>query len=458
MNVHKNFRAKILRVYLPILTVALMLYFLIVDGVVWGVDTQGYLNMDISREAGYPLFLHLLILLFGESRFAQVAVILQFILLGTSILLLTNGVKKLWNLSDWSVFVVWGIQIFFLILLKFGSGLGVIYTNTLLTEGITYPVYFLFFKTVLQLNREYSRKELFELLLYCSILTFIRTHLAVTYIAVLFFWLIQVMVKRFPIKKWAGMVGGCLLSLVIVMGGQKIYTYVLYGVPAGTVGSNSFFMVSGLYHAQEDDEKLFELEEEKTVFRELYQLSLQREANYQFAESNGFLPLTEHYAQNFDIVKFRVVSPYLYEYLTSTQDMKGVQAQIAMDQWNKRIGFPLFLKHLNGKTAQFFQECLRGYMRTVAKGEGKFLFLVLVIYLIYFCFLIYSFRFKDEGVKAAGWGALFVLIVSTGNIVLTAFMIFCEPRYVLYNMVPFYITGYLLVLGVYRKRKEEKTR
>lgn len=444
-----------LNIFLPILTIAIMVFFFMADGVVWGVDTWGYLNMDISREAGYPLFLRMFSCVFGEKVFAQAVAAFQFILLGTAILLLTDSVAKLWKLSTCSVIVVWGIQIFFLLLLKFGSGLGAVYTSTLLTEGITYPVYFLYFKAVLQLEREYSRRRLFELLLYCSILTFIRTQLAVTYMAVIAFWLIQVMVRRFPLKKWMNMVFGCLLGAALVMGGQKLYTYALYGVTDGTVGSSSFFMTSGLYNAQEEDEQLFETEEDRQAFRDLYNLAMQRQTNYKFAEARGFFPLANHYADNFDVIKFEVVGPYFYQNVSVIQGKDGAQLQIEIDKWNKKIGFPLFMKHLKGKMMIFFQECIRGYMRTIAKCSPVFLLPALIIYIIYLCSMVYCFRLNKKEAQEAGWGALFVLIISTGNIMLTAFMIFCEPRYVLYNMVPFYISGYLLILEVYRKRRNE---
>lgn len=455
---NSKIRVNIQKVILPVITIALMAFFFMADGVVWGGDTQGYLNMDIGREAGYSLFLHFFFLIFGETGFAQATVIFQLILWGISMLVLTCTIAELWDLQAGSTVIVWAIQVFFLLLLKYASGLGAVYANTLLTEGITYPVYFLFFKTVLQLNREYSHKRMAELLVYCSILTFVRTQLAVTFMAVVFFWFIKMLAGCFPVKKWLGLLFGCLAGAALVMGGQKLYTYVLYGIPQGTVGSGSFFMTSGLYNAVEGDEDLYETQEDKRLFRDLYELSLQEKANYRFMDTGIFLPLSEHYSQNFDKIKFEVVSPYFYKYFAESQNMDEVQIQIEMDRINRKLGLPLFLSHLREKAEQFFQECLRGYMRTVAKGGFVFWIPVLIIYLVYLCALACSFKLKERRAKDAGWSALFVLIVSTGNIMLTAFMIFCEPRYVLYNMAPFYITGYLLVLEIYRKRKEENVR
>lgn len=453
-----NLRVDIQKVILPIITIGLMAFFFVTDGVVWGGDTQGYLNMDIGREAGYSLFLRFFLLIFGETGFVQAAVIFQLILWGVSMLVLTGTVAKLWDLQAGPTMIVWAIQVFFLLLLKYASGLGAVYANTLLTEGITYPVYFLYFKTVLQLNREYSHKRMLELLVYCSILTFIRTQLAVTFMAVIFFWLIKMLAGRFPVKRWLGLLFGCLAGAALVAGGQKLYTYVLYGMPQGTVGSGSFFMTSGLYNAVEEDEDLYETAEDKRLFLDLYELSLQKKANYRFMDTGIFLPLSEHYSQNFDKIKFEVVSPYFYKYFSEMHNLDEVQIQIEMDKLNRRLGLPLFLNHLREKAEQFFQECLRGYMRTAAKGSFVFLFPVFIIYLVYLCFLVCNFRLKERRAEDAGWSALFVMVVSTGNIMLTAFMIFCEPRYVLYNMAPFYITGYLLVLEIYRKRKEENIR
>ena len=453
-----NLRVNIHKIILPVITIALMVFLGISDGVVWGGDTQGYLNMDIGREAGYSLFLHFFFQIFGETGFAQAVVVFQLFLWGASLLILTGTIAKLWDLKAGSTMIVWAIQVFFLLLLKYASGLGAVYANTLLTEGITYPVYFLFFKTVLQLNREYSHKRMAELLVYCSILTLIRTQLAVTFMAVVFFWFIKMLAGCFPVKRWLGLLLGCLAGAALVMGGQKLYTYVLYGMPQGTVGSGSFFMTSGLYNAVEEDENLYETKEDKELFRELYELSLQEKANYRFMDTGIFLPLSEHYSQNFDKIKFEVVSPYFYKYFTRSQNMDEVQIQIEMDRINRKLGLPLFLNHLGEKAEQFFQECLRGYMRTAAKGSIMFLIPVLIVYLVYLCALVCCFKGKERRAKDAGWSALFVMIVSTGNIMLTAFMIFCEPRYVLYNMAPFYITGYLLVLEIYRKRKEENIR
>lgn len=453
---YNNSRKKTFNIFLAIFTFVIMALFVMADGVVWGVDTQGYLNMDISREAGYPLFLKLFVCIFGEDGFAQAVVIFQYALLGTSILLLTYSVTKIWSLSAVSEAIVWLIQISFLLLLKFGAKRGAVYAGILLTEGITYSIYLLFFKAVLQLKWEYSCKKLLELLLYCSILTFIRTQLAVTFAAVVCLWFIQVIAGRFPIRKWINMTAGCIVGLILVMCGQKIYTYALYGVASGTVGRSSFYITSGLYNACMEDETLFETEEERQAFRDLYNLSIQREANCRFAESGEFLALSEHYSYNFDVIKFEIVSPYFYERAAS-KGLNEAQIQIEMDSWNKRIGFPLLVHHIKDKMAIFLQECVKGYMRTIAKSGFIFIFPVAAVYFIYLFCMFRCFGLKEIKAETAGWVALFVLIVTTGNIILTAFMIFCEPRYVLYNMIPFYITGYLLILEIYRKRKETRT-
>ena len=92
-----NLRVNIHKIILPVITIALMVFLGISDGVVWGGDTQGYLNMDIGREAGYSLFLHFFFLIFGETGFAQAVVVFQLFLWGASLLILTGTIAKLWD-------------------------------------------------------------------------------------------------------------------------------------------------------------------------------------------------------------------------------------------------------------------------------------------------------------------------------------------------------------------------
>lgn len=432
-------------------TALILLLLFLTDGVIIGKDSQGYLNMDLSREAGYSLFLRAFFRIFGETFFAQAAVLFQMVLWGIAICLLTFAMEKLWSLNSLQGFVIWGIQLAFLFLLKFGSGLGAVYANTLLTEGLTYPLYFLFFKAACQLNVSFTKRRMAEMLGYCALLMLIRTQLAVTFMAVAAFWLLKTFFHRTGWKQWGMLVTGCILGMLLVTGAEKGYTFLVHGVSSGPVGSSSFLLTTGLYEAEESDAEIYTEPEERKLFETLYSQVQEQKAGASYAEKNGFLPKPEHYSQNFDVIKFEITSPFFYDYLKNQGITDETQIQLEMDQMSRKLGIPLVKQHLGAKLMLTVQECVRGAMRSIAKCNRLLAVPVALLYLLYMVLMIVAFRTKK--MENTGWCALFLLIVMAGNIAATALMIFCEPRYVLYNMVPFYSMGYVMLADCLRKRK-----
>lgn len=434
-----------------LITALLLFLFFLTDGVVLCKDSQGYLNMSLGREAGYSLFLHAFFMIFGETFFARAAVLFQIVLWGVAICLLTFAMEKLWSLNSVQGFVIWGIQIAFLLLLKFGSGLGAVYANTLLTEGLTYPLYFLFFKAACQLNVSFTKKRMAEMLGYCALLMLIRTQLAVTFMAVAIFWLLKAFFRRTSWKQWGMLATGCILGMLLVTGAEKGYTFLVHGVASGPVGSSSFLLTTGLYEAEESDAELYTEPEERQLFEALYHQVQEKKAGASFAESKGFLPKPEHYSQNFDVIKFEITSPFFYNYLRDQGITDETQILLKLDQMSRKLGLPLVKKHLGAKLWLTAQECIRGAMRSIAKCNRLLAVPVVLLYLLYMVLMIVAFRAKKT--ENTGWCALFLLIVMAGNIAATALMIFCEPRYVLYNMVPFYSMEYVMLVDCLRKRK-----
>lgn len=254
------------------ITLMFLSFFLIADGAIVETDTQGYLDMSISREAGYPLFLCLFRWIFGEG-YQLAVVVFQMLLLAISIYSLTFSVVSLWKLAPFSIYVIWFVQICFLLLCRFGSAFQAIYASLLLTEGLTYPLYTLFVKTVLQLNHKITSKRLMECLMYCILLTFIRTQLMVTFFALVAFFLIKLIFRNASLKECIGIFVGSLVGILIVMAGERIYIKTMYDVNGGTAGGSSFLLTTGLYSADAEDTVLFEGAEEQYIFSKLYKIA-----------------------------------------------------------------------------------------------------------------------------------------------------------------------------------------
>ncbi len=436
-----------------ILTLLFLLFFFIKDGVIVKADTQGYLNMSISREAGYPLFLLLFQGIFGED-YQIFVVAFQMLLLGYSVYALTFTTVSLWKLKSFSAYVIWLVQICFILLCRYGSGFKAVYASLLLTEGLTYSLYALFIKTILQLNRKITGKRLAECLLYCGLLTFIRTQLMVSFFALIAFFVIKAVFGKVTFRKFAGIVIGAVAVILLVCAGERIYIKALYDVNTGTAGGSTFLLTAGLYGADEEDAELFDVPEEKYIFEELYKITDSYGANRKYEPESGFLKSAVYYTSKFDIIKFDICSPWFYEYFIGQGITDETEIILKIDEAGKIVGKKLFLDNIGVKIKIFVQECVQGYMRTIAKSSVILLPFVVMVYICYVALMFLCFRKKETA--EAGWNGLFVLIIMTGNIFVTAFMIFCEPRYVLYNMVPFYVMGYLMLVQIYRQKKERQ--
>jgi len=96
-------------------------------------DSAGYLNMTIFRTCGYPLFVAAHKMLFG-SYFESGIIATQFILNVTGALFLIRSVRKSIELNKWLLVALYAI-------LLFPIFLGILTANTILSEGLAYPLY-----------------------------------------------------------------------------------------------------------------------------------------------------------------------------------------------------------------------------------------------------------------------------------------------------------------------------
>lgn len=432
------------------LTILIYAVFYMHDGAVIGVDTAGYRNMVLAREPGYSLLIRLFEVIFGEGHFAQALVFCQILFACAATCALTFTVARIWKLEGISTYIVWGIQMAFLLLCRFGSGRAAIFPSTVLTEGVTYSLYFLFFKTILQLNQEMSKKRLAEVTLYCLLMMLVRTQLIVTFLGLIALFFLKAVLKQIPWKKWFILIGSSFLSILFVLSMDKLYTQILYGVSTGVVGSNSFFFVSGIYGAQDTDIELFDDEDERMIFTEIYELCRTEGLNAQYA-GDGFLGDIAYYAECFDTIKFTVAQPYMMQYYEKQGIEDPIKREILTDAMFKKMGIPLFIDNIAIKMKVLSQDIIKGMMRTIAKASPVLLPFVVFVYGCFVFLLIGLFHIQKGSMTA--WSGLFVLLMSIGNVLATSLLIYAEPRYLLYNMVPFYIMGYLMLREMVQKKK-----
>ena len=143
---------------LPIVVIPLLFYmaYWIYDGAIWCADSMSYVVMYDSREPLYPtllaLFRHLIpideSLPMEEQRYLFWVVGVQSILAALSVSVLVIYLVRQLKLSKWMGYILMMIPLGVSLLNRYAAKRGSMYSNCILTEGITISIFLLFIRFV----------------------------------------------------------------------------------------------------------------------------------------------------------------------------------------------------------------------------------------------------------------------------------------------------------------------
>lgn len=170
-NVRQDYKMKHFSILVLAICLLFFLFFAFYDGAVIFPDSYTYINMTIYREPFYPIFLEFCRQVFQNFGvdYLFMAVLVQSILTAVSSWSLVMYITRKFHLH-------YLISVFFLCILmstsfvwSFVEQQGGIYSNSILSEGIVIPCYFLFFRFLLEYMDHRSKKNLFI----CCLLVFV---------------------------------------------------------------------------------------------------------------------------------------------------------------------------------------------------------------------------------------------------------------------------------------------
>lgn len=246
---------------------------------VYGGDTEAYyLNFHhhIGVAPGYPLFIHVLDVLFGDSLYLHITAAVQIILLVFSIFWLIRTIDKIFHLKVWEVLVVWGFSMLPFVMLLPEDPIG----HELMTESLTYPLFYLFIAEIAKGIIWKKRRYFVWSFVICALEMWIRPQMlfcfAVLGVAVVYVKIsdrIKNGKKKGFWKNWAVQ---CVLCALCVFAGIKavsgltvVYEKVFFDAPALDY-SDQTLVQRLLYLAQEEDQELFEEDQIKNIYLETW--------------------------------------------------------------------------------------------------------------------------------------------------------------------------------------------
>lgn len=440
-----------------ILAVSLLFYlfFAVYDGAVICVDSPSYIDMDISREPFYPLFLALLRFVFsGQGDFyLTAAAFLQSFLAAVAAWSLADFFRKEFRLSGMMGFLLLAMPLATSLLCRFAAQRSSMYSNSILTEGIACSLYLLFARFLMDYCFHQKKRSLIWTCVISFVLISTRKQMYLCLI-LLVIALIYVAVRTKCYKK--GLLTAVCCSAV-VWGGSILldcsYNLVLRDSFTEHSSDNRFLATMVFYNAKKSDGEAIEDPELRALFDEIYDA----------CEENGFLKdnapkgwyqRVTHFAEHYDNIQIDTMWRMVREYVYGHYEGDPAALEERVDAMMQEMTSALLPGAAGELALTFLNNVGYGMVTTIAQCTPVLIAYSVVAYLAYLILLIWNL--KKNGLDRLSVLGIFTFLSIAGNVAVVSALIFAQARYTIYNMPLFYISGLLLFANVLPENVREK--
>lgn len=204
------------------------------------------------------------------------------------------------------------------------------------------------------------------------------------------------------------------------------------------------------YTADKIDSQLIEDEEIKKVFLEIYEACNEKKLLKKSA-GDGWVNRISHFIDSYDDIQLYTMQPIINNYICEERSGYGVdelheEADYIMNSIN-HILLPHSLKKIVGTILDNF---MLGLVMTISHRRYRVLrWYSLFAYICYILLLLYYARRKEN--RDVFLFAVLVLSSILINAGLVSLVVFCQTRYMIYNMAMFYISMGLMLRPVLNK-------
>lgn len=449
--------------YAVLAVIGVCYFFLLGEGGVnLGNDSPGYIHASYEREPFYPLTIMACRAVFGENGLNAV-IGLQGIAALFSCLFLAAKLGQYFKLKRWELFFC-----YLLLLLPFGldtmwSPPRVNYSHLILTECFSYSLFYFFLSAVIcYLQQEKNHLSYVCMLLLALVMTTNRNQMEICFVLVviLSIWWNLIRPRKRLWKKCFLEIIGVAAAVVLTVFLTLLYCYAQWGYFEKS-SENTFTMMSNLLYASDaEDAALFEDENARAVFSELYAQAEENGWTHRYA-GEGWYANGEAVADSHDRIKYSVIRPFFQQYVTERgMEPMGFESDRIKKAVSKEIQDVLFRAHVWDWVYNACCMMPKGFILSVIPiiPQGLYPFaamgavVVWGIFLAAGCCLLFRKKYRE---KESGLIAFAILIVSfmVMNVAGICFVIFVQSRYLNYTQGMFWIICFLMLRALYRGGK-----
>lgn len=384
---------------------------------------------------------------FGEDFYLTPVVYIQSILAAISCWSLASFLTQRLHFGRLFSMIILFIPMAVSLLCRFAAQRGSMYSNSILTEGITISLYLLFFRYLLEYVTSHTRKSF----VICCILSFVlistRKQMAISLVILM----ICIYIVSFSKKRCGqGLINIILCALCVLLSTTFLdfgYNYVLRGEMIRHSSDTRFITTIAFYTAEKSDADYIKDEDIRKLFEDIYDIC-EKNGFLKHSAGTGWLNRVSHFGDNYDHIQIDTMWPLVDDFAKehwsdSIPDLNKYADRIMdiIDQFVIPHNIPKII-------ATFMDNFLSGLVTTVAQRNSLLIWYSIFIYIIYLLLLFYHIR-KGESWFIILFSSLTLLSILL-NVGLVSLVIFCQTRYTIYNMALFYISLMLMLEPIFK--------
>ena len=457
-----------------ILGIFTALFFLFGQGVMWyayGGDTEAYyiyFAHHIEAKPLYPLFFHVLNMIFGDSLYLYAAAVIQMVFAVLCIMTFVRFLSRHLELELFSIFCVWAASLLPFVLLLPEDPV----PHVLMTESLTYPLMYLYVTVILKGIWEQKLCFLYVGGLLTVLMTLIRGQMlfltAVTLLAFVYDMIrshvgagdpagAQTVKRAEKYKRSIVFV----LFLVLCIWGESLltrgYEAFFFHAPAQDYSAQTLVQ-KALYCSEEKDRELFDDETDRQIFEETYAGMQEEQTTWQYAP--GDLWDWKHITGSFGANSYRV-GDVIEKVLTE----RGMWPEDQMEQeslvlvYSGHLSARLIPAHMGRFVEVSISMMPAGFVSTVLfHKESVYLLIHIATAALYLAAagLSIAVSVRNGGIVREAEYMMFIVVTATVNVVSSNLVHFGLQRYLAYTVGMFYVGGYLLLRRCFLSRRKRK--
>jgi hypothetical protein len=386
-------------------------------------DTHGYINADIYRSLGYPVFIEIHELLFG-SYFMFAIKISQFLIFYSCLHYFFKTVKNILKLNDLSSILFFGVLV-----------IPVFYEqkllNSILTESLSYSLYLLFIGFYCSGIQYNDNKKTYFSYLTLLILLQVRSQFLFIIPVIIGIQLIINHKKALNINTWKPIIIICCIPIMSIIIDLS-YHNIKHNKNTTTPFTGIQIASLPFYVSKKQDYKIFETKRQQEYFKLIYSKLEKRHLLIDQVTDKNYTK-TDFYFANYTKIANQTLSGDGDAFFTNKSDLND--KIIANDEMSKSMVLPLIMNNLGAYFKIYFQNFTKG----IGTSKQLLLFLILLGYFIY--------NYKKTSIII-----VLAILLLLANITLVTLAEHVISRYTFYN------NWVLIVIILYLLQNNIKTR